>query len=99
MPNLLLADLEELEKVLAPMIESAVCNLLKKLNHQQTNQDPEWLPLVEAKKVLPIQSKKKWKQLRDQADIDFAKAGKGFVYNRVSLIRYLEKNSTIRSKK
>jgi hypothetical protein len=49
----------------------------------------EWVNIEEAKKILGFTSKKKWKQLRDRAEIDFAKIGKPFVYSRKSLLDYI----------
>jgi hypothetical protein len=54
-----------------------------------------WLGIEEAKKIVPIKSKKKWKQLRDEAQIDFAKVGKGFIYEISSLHNYILNHSTI----
>jgi hypothetical protein len=58
-----------------------------------------WLSLEEAKKILAIRSRKKWKQLRDDAQIDFAKVGRGFVYSSKSIQNYIDNISSKRKKK
>jgi len=54
-----------------------------------------WVNILEAKKIVPIKSKKKWKELRDEAQVDFAKVGKGFIYEINSLHKYIVNHSTI----
>ena len=58
---------------------------------------PEWLLLKEAKKILPYQSKKKWRQLRDNHEIEFSTHGRQFLYNKESLLVYILKKSTLRA--
>jgi len=58
---------------------------------------PEWLLIGEAKKILPYQSKKKWRQLRDNHEIEFSTHGRQFLYNKQSLLVYILKKSTLRA--
>jgi hypothetical protein len=64
-------------------------------NNTSVGHENEWINLEDAKRILPIKSRKKWKELRDYAKINFAKAGKGFVYQRSSLEDYLINSSTV----
>lgn len=57
--------------------------------------EKEWLSIEEAQKIVPIKSKQKWKRLRDEKLIDFAKVGKGYIYEITSLRNYLINHSTI----
>ncbi len=58
----------------------------------------DWISINEAKKILGYESKKKWKNLRDSGQVDFAQFGRAYKYYRPSLIRLIENNSTIKSK-
>jgi len=58
---------------------------------------PEWLLIGEAKKILPYQSKKKWRQLRENHEIEFSTHGRQFLYNKESLLAYILKKSTLRT--
>lgn len=64
-------------------------------NEVKKGGEKEWLGIEDAKKVVPIKSKKKWKELRDENLIDFAKVGKGYIYEANSLRSYLLSHSTI----
>ena len=66
--------------------------LKKALNPDQSS-NSEWLSLEEAKKILHYQSKKKWKALRDNGEIEFSRIGKPFVYKKESLFKYIDKRS------
>jgi hypothetical protein len=61
--------------------------------------DAEWVSLHEAKLILGYQSKKKWKELRDTCQVDFAQVGRAFKYHRGSLIKLIEMNSTLKSQR
>jgi hypothetical protein len=69
-------------------------------HHKPQNDDAEvWLSLAQAKQILSISSRKKWKQLRDERRIDFAKVGRGFVYSSKSINDYLDAISSKRKTK
>ena len=59
--------------------------------------DPAWISLKEAKKILPYQSKKKWRELRNSNAIEFSSHGRSFLYNRQSLQQYIVRKSTLRA--
>lgn len=54
-----------------------------------------WLSIEDAKKIVPIKSKKKWKQIRDECRVNFARVGKGYIYEVESLHNYIVEHSTI----
>lgn len=82
------------------MIEDAIIRLGNlHREKQKVLEGEDWLDLVEAKKIVPIKSKKKWKSIRDNGDVDFTKAGKGYLYQRKSLLHYMIKNSSIKTNK
>ncbi len=58
----------------------------------------DWISINEAKQILGYESKKKWKNLRDSGQVDFALFGRAYKYHRPSLIRLIENNSTLKSK-
>ena len=58
--------------------------------------EPVWLSPQQARDVLGIKSRNSWKKLRSTGEIHFLKIGKGFRYDRKSLIDYMTKRSTMR---
>jgi hypothetical protein len=97
MSQVSIANMDDIKKAIEPLVKEVLMDFIRLLKIDGFNfgQD-EWVPLLEAQKILPLKSRKKWKELRDLAQVDFTRAGKGFVYHKPSLIKYLEKNSTIR---
>ena len=66
-----------------------------KISTKQDANDGEWLLLKDAKRILPYQSKKKWKHLRDSNAIEFSAHGRQFLYNKLSLLKYILSKSTL----
>ena len=58
--------------------------------------EPVWLNPQQARDVLGIKSRNSWKKLRSTGEIHFLKIGKGYRYDRKSLIDYMTKRSTMR---
>jgi hypothetical protein len=92
--------LETIKQVLGEEMETRMRSVLREfglcpINENKKKVEDEWVNIVEAKKVVPIKSKKKWKELRDEAQVDFAKVGKGFIYEIGSLHNYILNHSTI----
>ncbi len=81
--------------------EKVYCRLLDHLekNSIKGNSCDRWLRLEQAKAILPFSSKKKWKSLRDNLEIEFSKPGREFLYLETSLQAYLKRNSTIKNQK
>ena len=68
-------------------------------NKFYNNPDEEsWIGIEKAKNIINVVSKKKWKELRDNSEVDFVKSGKSFLYYKPSLNNYLRKNSTIKKR-
>lgn len=104
MADIIVSEEEAIKQLLGEELESRVRTILREFGFsaQQANKDKSsknWLPIEEAKKIVPIKSKKKWKELRDQAQVDFAKVGKGFIYEIESLRNYILTKSTITKNK
>ena len=78
--------------MIAEVSNEVLAGLQKLLNNPQAS-NSEWLSLDEAKKILHYQSKKKWKSLRDNGEIEFSRIGKPFVYKKASLLQYIDKRS------
>lgn len=55
----------------------------------------EWIGSEEAKELLGIKSKSKLQQLRDDNEIVFSQHGRNIVYQRKSIIGFLERNSNL----
>ena len=58
--------------------------------------EPVWLSPQQARDILGIKSRNSWKKLRSTGEIHFLKIGKGFRYERKSLIDYMTKRSTMK---
>ena len=56
------------------------------------NVEREWITQDEAMKLLPYRSKGTWQALRDQGKVIFSQHGRKILYNRDSLIKFIEKN-------
>lgn len=54
--------------------------------------ESDWIPISEAKKLLPLKSKTSWQKLRDTGAIQFSQFGRIIMYSRISIIKYIEKN-------
>jgi excisionase family DNA binding protein len=54
--------------------------------------DKKWLTLAEAKSLLAIKSSTTILKLRDTGSIRFSKFGRKILYDRKSIMEYLEKN-------
>lgn len=88
------------EALAESVAEKVFCRIVHHLETRlENNQGDPWITLAEAKKILGYESKKKWKELRDTGQIDFAQIGRPFKYYKPSLIKFLEKNSTLKSNK
>ena len=91
------------QKILSQLYESLVRDISTEViraiqlerKPKELPDQPVWLSLEEAKKILPLSAKKSWKTLRDTAKIDFVRIGRGFRYHRISLLKYVESRSTI----
>ncbi len=80
--------------------EKVFCRMLDHFEQNSKRNDGEkWLRIVDAKKILPFSSKKKWKSLRDDGEIEFSKPAREFLYLESSLKAYLKRNSTISNQK
>lgn len=96
--------LETIKQVLGEEMETRMRFILREFGlcpiyENKKKVEDEWVNIVEAKKVVPIKSKKKWKELRDEAQVDFAKVGKGFIYEINSLQNYILNHSSITKRK
>lgn len=95
---------EVIKKEFGEVIETRMRNVLREfglypIGENKKKVEEDWVNIVEAKKIVPIKSKKKWKELRDEAQVDFAKVGKGFIYEINSLHNYILNHSTITKRK
>lgn len=87
---------EALSESVAEKVFVRVISHLEKNSRGGANAE-RWLLIAEAKKILPFESKKKWKSLRDNLEIEFSKPGRQFLYLESSLLAYLKNHSTIKN--
>ncbi len=96
----MVVEKETLRKIISEEVEAKMRWLFREIGFSSQvmrpgGNDPEWLNIEEAKRIVPYKSRRSWKLLRDHGKIDFAKVGKGFIYNKQSLVDYIYANSTI----
>ncbi len=85
-----------IESFLRKLIFEEVSKVLrssKLFSEDMINTEDDWVSLEEAKKIIPITSKRKWQELRDTGEIIFSKAGRSYLYSVSSLRNYLLKRS------
>ncbi len=104
MAEIIVSEKEAIKQLLGEELDIRIRSILKEFGFstQQEDRDKKkenWLNIEAAKKIVPIKSKKKWKELRDEAQVDFAKVGKGFIYEIGSLHNYIINHSTITKSK
>lgn len=100
MAEIIVTDKDSIRKIIGEEIEVRFQNFLREFcyggrREELSNNAAKWLDIEAAKKIVPFKSKKKWKELRDMAEIEFAKVGRGFFYEFHSLHNYIIKHSTI----
>jgi hypothetical protein len=83
------AVFEAIKRELKGYVKEAVEELLLEKAVSQTN---DWIPLVEAKKLLPFKSKTSWQKMRDHGIIKFTQFGRKILYSKTSILDYLNKN-------
>jgi hypothetical protein len=98
--EIIISEKESIRKILGEEIEVRFQNFLREFcyggrREELSNNTAKWLDIEAAKKILPYKSKKKWKELREMAEVEFAKVGRGFFYEFHSLHNYIIKQSTI----
>lgn len=81
------------ESFLRKLISEEVTRAINKSGTQSVNNNDDWVSLDEAKKIIPMSSKRKWQELRDTGEIIFSKAGRSYLYSVSSLRCYLLKKS------
>jgi hypothetical protein len=83
------AVFEALKREIKGYVKEAVAELLieKAERHQS-----DWIPLSEAKKLLPFKSKTSWQKIRDNGEIKFTQFGRKILYSRNSINEFLIKN-------
>ena len=101
---IIVSETDEIRKIISQEVELNIRNVFREFGITNKSilspiDQLEWLPIEQAKLIVPIKSKKKWKELRDTCQVHFTKAGKGFLYDRKSLIDYLNNNSTLKKSK
>lgn len=62
-------------------IATEVVNGILKAQNPMHSSGSEWLSLAEAKQILHFASKKKWKFLRDNGEIEFSRIGMETYFN------------------
>ena len=83
------AAFEAFKRELKGFVKEAVKELLKEM---EENEQIDWIPPPEAKKLLPFKSKTSWQKLRDNGEIKFSQFGRKILYSRKSIHEYLNKN-------
>jgi hypothetical protein len=83
------AAFEAFKRELRGFVKDAVKELLKEM---EENEQIDWIPPPEAKKLLPFKSKTSWQKLRDNGEIKFSQFGRKILYSRKSIHEYLNKN-------
>lgn len=90
---IIVSEEDSIRKIISEEVAANMRSILRELGVLAKDTggkpDAEWLSIEDAKKIVPIKSKKKWKEVRDKALINFAKVGKGFIYEKESLEKYI----------
>ena len=83
--------LDQLKTELFGYVKKAITEVLAE---KKTADNSDWIPIEEAKKLLPYKSKTSWQKFRDTGVITFTKAEKGrnIMYSRKSIINFLNDN-------
>jgi len=65
------------------------------MQEKQMTESSDWIPIVEARKLLPYKSKTTWQNLRDTGTIVFSQPpnSRNILYSKKSIINYLNNNS------
>lgn len=82
---------EQLKIELFGFVKKAINEVLAE---KKAAEGSDWIPIEEAKKLLPYKSKTSWQKFRDTGTIDFtqSKSGRNIMYSRKSIINYLNSN-------
>lgn len=82
---------EQLKIELFGFVKKAITEVLAE---KKAADNSDWIPIEEAKKLLPYKSKTSWQKFRDTGIVKFTKARKGrnIMYSRKSIIEYLNNN-------
>ncbi len=80
---------EQLKIELKSYVKQALNEFMKQ---QKTVQESDWIPIEEARKLLPYKSKTTWQKLRDTGAIVFSQPEPSgiILYSRKSIQAYLE---------
>lgn len=76
-------------------IKGAVKQALKDfLQEKQLSETTDWIPIEEARKLLPYKAKSTWQILRDKGTIVFSQFqnSRNILYSRKSILEYIAKN-------
>ena len=72
---------------------SIIDEIVKRIHHELKLKEDPWVDTEEAMRILKIKSKTTLQELRDRREIGFSQPRrKHIVYNRESLLKYLEKH-------
>ena len=90
---IIVSEEDSIRKIISEEVAANMRSILREMGvlAKDTGGKPaaEWLSIEDAKKIVPIKSKKKWKEVRDKTLINFARVGKGFIYEKESLEKYI----------
>ncbi len=89
---------EQLDNYLRNLIREELHSKVLSTQHETADEGNEsrWIKIEEAKKIVPIVSKRKWQELRDRGEIVFCKPGKNILYETKSLYDFLQRQSNLK---
>jgi hypothetical protein len=92
--NVIVLDSEAFEQFKIELFGYVKKAITEVLAEKKAAEDSDWIPIVEAKKLLPYKSKTTWQKFRDTGTINFSqsKNGRNIMYSRNSIKEYLNKN-------
>ena len=78
-----------LKQEIKGLVKQAIAELLEE---KKSEAESDWIPLPDAKKLLPFKSKTSWQKIRDNGEIKFTQFGRKILYSRKSIYEFLSKN-------
>jgi hypothetical protein len=80
---------DALKKEIKAYVKAGVADAL---NEKRAAETSDWIPELEAKKLLPFRSKTSWQKIRDEGIIEFSQFGRKILYSKKSILNYLNEN-------
>ena len=81
-------SVDELKEIIREILTTS----FSPINKTNPKAEKQWITQSEARELLPYRSKTSWQNLRDTGKISFSQSGRKILYERSSIIKFIEKN-------